>query len=60
LTWYSEKNKTYYNYTWLRYGIWIRFEGTFVLNDEWKIEIAGGPDKIANSKITSIRMEYEL
>jgi len=59
-TWFSTLLQTYEQYSPLAAGLWIRFEGTFVLNDEWKIEIAGGPDKIANSKITSIRMEYEL
>ena len=58
LTWYSEKNKTYYNYTWLRYGIWIRFEGVFMLNDEWLIEIAGRSlDTDKNAGVGSITIK---
>jgi hypothetical protein len=58
LTWYSEKNKTYYNYTWLRYGIWIRFDGVFEVDDEWLIEIAGRSLEIdKNAGIGSITIK---
>jgi len=55
-TWLSTLNKTYNQYTHLTSGIWIRFDGTFVLNDEWLIEISGGPDAITGATITNIRL----
>jgi len=59
-TWISTYNKTYNQYTHSVAGVFIRFDGTFVLNDEWRIEIAGGPDSVNNTKISSIRMEFGL
>jgi hypothetical protein len=55
-TWISTLNTTYNQYTHLVSGVWIRFEGTFVLNDEWKIEIAGGPDEAIGATIKNIRL----
>lgn len=55
-TWLTTLNTTYDQFVHLAAGIWIRFEGTFVLNDEWEIEIAGGPDEVQGASITNIRM----
>ena len=57
LTWYSSELITYYNYVSLAHGVWIRFEGTFVLNDEWKIEFAGRKLDTVRSAIGSITIK---
>lgn len=57
LTWYTESNTTYYNYCSLAQGVWIRFEGTFVLDDEWKIEFAGRELDTVRSAMGSITIK---
>jgi len=55
-TWITTLNKTYNQFVHLAAGIRIRFDGTFVLDDEWEIEIAGGPDEAIGASIKNIRM----
>jgi len=57
LSWYSTEQNTYYNYIYFVYGIWLRFEGTFVKDDEWKIEIAGRALDAVRSGIGSITIK---
>ncbi len=58
LTW-SDPIQTSKNFIYLGNDIWVRFDGTFVLNDEWKIEVSGKIENM-NSRIGSAQMEYEL
>jgi len=55
LTWYSILKKTYYEGQYLAYGVWIRFEGTFVLDDEWLIEFSG-TDEVVKSDLFSVKL----
>ena len=55
-TWMTELITTYNYYTALVGGIMIRFDGTFVLNDEWEVEVFGGPDEVTGPTITNIRL----
>jgi len=58
LTWYSTLIKTYYEPQYISKGLWIRFEGTFVVDDEWKIEIGGEKD-LVESDLFSIKMLHK-
>ena len=50
---YSGSYNTYANYTHITDGFYVRFEGTFVLNDEWELWAATTKSK-TNSRLGSI------
>lgn len=52
VSWYTTENSTWHEPIYLHSGVWVRFEGTFTLDDEWRIEIAGAGE-YANIKIGS-------
>jgi len=58
-SWDSTLNTTYEQFTHLAFGIYVRFVGTFILNDEWLIDIPGKEETI-NSRISTINLRFEL
>lgn len=55
LTWYSTLNTTYYEGRYLANGVWVRFEGTFVRDDEWLIEFSS-TDESVKSDLFSVKL----
>lgn len=55
LSWHSTLNTTYYEGRYLAQGVWIRFQGTFILNDEWLIEFAS-TDEVVKSDLFSVKL----
>ena len=55
LSWYSTLRPTYYAPQYITSGIWARFEGVFVTDDEWLIEIFG-TDEVVKSDVFSIKL----
>jgi len=53
---YGDAIDTFHNLTYLALGLYVRFEGTFVKDDCWLIEVGGDMEQ-KNVKIKSIRME---
>lgn len=56
LTYSTTENDTYERFTYLVAGVYIRFEGTFVDDDEWEITFAD-PRQEINSAIGSVRID---
>lgn len=56
ITWYATLQKTYYEPSYLSRGLWVRFEGTFVADDEWKIEISSYDEQV-NTDLFSVKLK---
>lgn len=54
-TWSSTINTTI-NYVYLYAGLYMKFTGTFVADDEWQIDILGDPEQMTHQGIRGIKL----
>ena len=56
-TTYTSAILSAYNYVHLVNGIYLKMSGTFVLDDAWQIDIAGGIEQVTNPSIKTINLK---